>query len=122
GVVHPPISLVLWSPPLEGIMKINFDGGDLKGSKCSSIGIVVRALKGNFIIGYCRKLEGIVRVEHVEAATAVRLTTGARYTKIILEGDYRVITNGPLVYWYSLSYEGFAFLSSSPFLPPTKKE
>ena len=45
-----PNEIVKWSPPVEGLYKINFDGAIFEDQACAGLGVVIRDLAG-LIIG-----------------------------------------------------------------------
>ena len=59
-----------WSPPDEGLYKINFDGAIFEDQACVGLGVVIRDLAGLNIGAFSQKIRLPSLVVMVEALTA----------------------------------------------------
>ena len=79
-----------WSPPPLGVLKINFDRAVFKSEGCSDVGVVIKDWIGSFILGYSRRVQGILQFDHVEAlaaTTTIKMAIDSGYMKIALGGS-----------------------------------
>ncbi|XP_071902271.1 uncharacterized protein [Coffea arabica] len=79
-----------WKIPPTGYVKANFDATVLASGDISSIGVVIRDAKGNFMVGLAKQILGLFDpkvIESYAAKTAIKLLLDLHLHMIILEGD-----------------------------------
>ncbi|KAK4434388.1 putative ribonuclease H protein [Sesamum alatum] len=87
---------VLWSPPLAGVVKINYDGATFAELGMAGVGVVARDSERRLIKSRQRLLEfkaSLELAELIAAATTVDLGCLKGWRKIILKGDCISVTN-----------------------------
>uniref|UniRef100_A0A5B7BVL5 RNase H type-1 domain-containing protein n=1 Tax=Davidia involucrata TaxID=16924 RepID=A0A5B7BVL5_DAVIN len=79
-----------WSPPHEGVFKVNVDGSWVPGDTVGGMGGVIRNHKGEVIGGFAKCLKQCVSAEHVEALAMLHGVIFARdigIQDVEVEGD-----------------------------------
>ncbi|GMI95359.1 hypothetical protein HRI_003205200 [Hibiscus trionum] len=82
---------VIWSPPIEPSVKLNFDAGFCGTGKKSWSGHVIRNEQGEILGASYRRNEGISSAFEAEALACVqglRFAADLGFTNIVVEGDY----------------------------------
>ena len=83
-------SRIRWSPPSEGMIKVNFDGAQFRDMGKMSLGVVIRDSRGQALASLSEQASLPFSPEIVEAmaaARAISFTQGLGFTSFILEGD-----------------------------------
>ncbi|KAL0327240.1 UNVERIFIED_CONTAM: putative mitochondrial protein [Sesamum angustifolium] len=86
----------LWVCPPTDCTKINFDGGLLDGGRALGIGIIARNAEGSCVAwqSFCwNRGESAEMAEALAAREAIRLALRFRWSRVILEGDNKVLIN-----------------------------
>ena len=65
-----PNEIVKWSPPVEGLYKINFDGAIFEDQACAGLGVVIRDSAGLIIGALSQKIRLPSLTVMVEALVA----------------------------------------------------
>lgn len=84
-----------WEPPQGDCLKANFDGATSESKRTSTMGIVIRNRKGEFITtrigrrGLCSPL----LTECEAALLALRIAQGLGISRLTLEGDSMEVIN-----------------------------
>ncbi|KAF5451602.1 hypothetical protein F2P56_026695 [Juglans regia] len=96
GVSKQVNTVLSWSPPPPGFLKLNVDGAIFPDHHKAGIGIILRDEKGD-VIAACSKLEGdVASPEFIEATTLLRgLQFCAQWgvPKLVLETDCLILVN-----------------------------
>jgi ribonuclease HI len=85
-----------WRPPSPGWIKLNTDASFIGNGRPSAAGAVARNHKGDVVLAACSPLISCLDAEDAEAKAAlmgIKLLTDRGIDKIIIEGDYALVTN-----------------------------
>lgn len=83
-----------WSPPLVGMVKINFDGAFTESNPKAGIGVVIRDDKGKLLVACSKQIPAGINAHHIKALTtmeAFRLALDTGFQHVLLEGDALMI-------------------------------
>ena len=79
-----------WTAPLNGFVKVNFDGANAEASRLSGVGVVIRNSNGAVLASCAEKFNQPFKVEDTEALAAMKALSFAHklgFQNIVLEGD-----------------------------------
>jgi len=85
-----PSEIVKWSPQVEGLYKINFDGAIFEDQACARLGVVIRDSIGLINGALSQKIRLPSSAAMVEALAANRAISSAReisILRVIVEGN-----------------------------------
>ena len=85
-----------WTPPHEGVIKVNFDGAVNVNERTSGMEVVARDSDGMVVGAFESCVKDMIDPTTVEALAAVKALTFAKdmgFQKIILEGDALAVIN-----------------------------
>ncbi|KAL0001329.1 hypothetical protein SO802_015110 [Lithocarpus litseifolius] len=85
-----PREVVKWSPPAEGLYKVNFDGAVFEDQACAGLGVVIRDSAGLVIGALSQKIRlpsSVVMVEDLAARRAVMFAKEISVFRVVVEGD-----------------------------------
>ncbi|KAK9998718.1 hypothetical protein SO802_018321 [Lithocarpus litseifolius] len=85
-----PREAVKWSPPAEGLYKVNFDGAVFEDQACAGLGVVIRDSAGLVIGVLSQKIRlpsSMVTVEALAARRAVMFAKEISVFRVVVEGD-----------------------------------
>jgi ribonuclease HI len=83
-----------WQPPVEGVLKINFDGAFKHGQNHAGWGVIVRNNRGEVIAASAGRSEHVNDAFHAEltaAEHAVRLAEQLSAIRVVLETDSQLL-------------------------------
>ena len=96
---HPPRRRATpprWSPPVAGMVKINFDGAWFRESDMAGLGVVIRNGDGLVLAALSEQIVKPPSVEILELLTARRAVTFAAesgHEQVVCEGDSELVIN-----------------------------
>ena len=92
--LHPrrnvPREVVKWSPPTEGLYKVNFDGTIFEDQAFVGLGVVIRDYAGLIIGALSKRIRlpsSVVLVEALAARRAVSFARKICILRVVVEGD-----------------------------------
>ncbi|KAK9984138.1 hypothetical protein SO802_033663 [Lithocarpus litseifolius] len=85
-----------WTPPPQGMYKVNVDAAVFKEQRCCGIGVVIRNDKGQMMGALCKKITlpwGVLEAEAKAAKTGILLAWDLGLKDIVVEGDSQLVMN-----------------------------
>ena len=107
---------VAWTPPPNGVFKLNFDGSKLLDGRVA-IGFVIRDHLGSLVLAGALALSSRCSILSAEAWGLREGIKGVRFlnaSSLIIEGDNLVVVNSLRRCWNVLKMDGFW----ARFFPP----
>ena len=89
-----PARRTRWKPPVQELMKINFDGAIFAEEKSSGLGVVIRDRQGLVVASMATRIPQQLQPVEIEAMAASKALEFARELGIaeaVLEGDSQVV-------------------------------
>ncbi|GKD62768.1 reverse transcriptase, partial [Tanacetum coccineum] len=89
GTLNAP-SNVLWSPPSNGVIKINADGGISSRNGVAGIGFVMRGHNGSVVVAGNRRIayaSSVIETEAKAILWAIQVVLSKGFSNVILETD-----------------------------------
>ena len=102
----PTPTRVAWHPPLDGCMKINYDGATFKDINKAGLGIVIRDGSGQELAFLSEQIQlpySSNLVEAMAAARAIYFAVELGFSSYVLEGDSKLIIKALKNEEYSLA-------------------
>nr|GEV87726.1 reverse transcriptase [Tanacetum cinerariifolium] len=97
AIVTPNIpSQVRWSPPCNGVIKINVDGGISSRNSAAGIGFVMRSHNGSVLVAGNRRVAYATSVIAIEANAifwAIQVAIAKGFRNVILETDSNILVD-----------------------------
>ncbi|GKC57499.1 reverse transcriptase, partial [Tanacetum coccineum] len=87
---------VLWSPPSNGVIKINTDGGISSANSVAGIGFVMRCHDGSVLVAGNKRVAYATSVIEIEAYAilwAIQVALSKGFMNVILETDSRILVD-----------------------------